>query len=88
MKPNEIENWFTRWERVIKSIPRRSREHTFTLDPYKGWTIAQLKRRCRELCHAMSNDEMIILKLAERGIDGLSPDQRQRVERLIQAYED
>ena len=59
---------------------------TITIDAYKGWTVAQLKRRCRELCRAVSNDEMIILKLAHGGT--LSPVERERVSRLKQAYEE
>lgn len=59
---------------------------TISIDAYKGWTVAKLKRRCRELCCALMRDEMIILKLAD-GIT-LSPEERDKVNRLKMAYED
>ena len=59
---------------------------TFTIDAYKGWTMSQLKRRCRELCRASMSDDMIILTLADGGT--LSPEQLERVNRIKQAYED
>lgn len=59
---------------------------TLTIDAYKGWSVARLKRRCRELCRAMMNDEMIILTMAEGS--PLSSEQQARVDRLRQAYED
>ena len=45
-----------------------------SIDAYKGWTVAKLKRHCREMCCALMRDEMIILKLADG--DALSPEER------------
>ena len=56
-----------------------------SIDAYKGWTVAKLKRHCRALCCALMRDEMIILKLADGG--ALSPEERDRVNRLKMAYE-
>ena len=59
---------------------------TISIDAYKGYSVAQLKQRCRELCGALMNYEMIILALASDR--KLSAEQRAKVDRLIKGYED
>lgn len=57
----------------------------FLPDPYSGWTVKQLKERCRELGHALMRDEMIILALAAG--DVLPKEYQERVDLLKIAYE-
>lgn len=60
----------------------------FTLDIYKDWTSNRLKERCRDLCMAVDNWQHIAMALAEHGKDGLTPSDREKVERLIEACRD
>lgn len=61
---------------------------SFTLDIYKGWTEDRLKERCRDLCMALDNWQHIAMALAEHGKEGLTPTDKEKVERLIEAYQD
>lgn len=53
-----------------------------------GATREQLKDRCRELCSAVMDWQMIAMVLADRGKDGLSVDDRTKLDNLIEAYND
>ena len=59
---------------------------TFIFDAYKGWSEDALKARCRELCRAVMEKDLIIVTLAEEGFDSLTIDQQDRVRRLRAAY--
>ena len=60
----------------------------YTLDIYQGWSHGRLKERCLELVRAVGDWQQIAMTLAEHGKDGLSPEERNRIERLIEAYRD
>jgi hypothetical protein len=64
---------------------------TFFLDIYKGWTRKRLKERCRELCRAVGEYEMMIAMLVEYGPEALQflpPDMCERAIQLNAAYRD
>lgn len=61
---------------------------TFTFDPYQGYSEADLKRRCRELCSALDRWQTIALVLTEGGIGALPDDMRDDLLRLREAYGD
>lgn len=61
---------------------------TVSLDPWAGKTREQLKHRCGELCRALGEWQEIAMMLSEIGRDGLSEDQRNELDRLIEAYRD
>jgi len=58
------------------------------LDAYAGKSREELKQHCRNLSRAVDEWQMIALQLAEHGKDDLSPEDRNRVETLIEAYRD
>ena len=57
------------------------------LDAYKGWSIDQLKKRCRELCRVSMRRDMIIAVLATEGIDGLNLEDQETVKRILSQYD-
>lgn len=60
-------------------------------DPYKGWTVSQLKRRCRSLCAAMERKDWLIASLVDYGpsaLNHLTPEQRVEATRISNAYRD
>jgi hypothetical protein len=60
---------------------------TFTIEAYKGWTEAQLKRRCRELVSACTGKDMLICALVDfGGIDKLPRFHQDQVKRIWNAY--
>lgn len=64
---------------------------TFTLpDPYDGWPVDKLKDRCRSLC--LEVDRWQHMAMAMSGAPGsrekLHPDDRIKLDRLIEAYRD
>jgi predicted nucleotidyltransferase len=62
---------------------------TFTLDPYEGKTLDEMKDRARELVRAVSRWQMTAVVLASRhGTDGLGAERAEEVNRLIEAYKD
>lgn len=61
---------------------------SISLDAYAGQSREELKERCRKLVSAIGEWQMIALVLAEHGKDDLSPEDRKRVETLIDAYRD
>ena len=61
---------------------------SFTLDIYKDWTNDRLKDRCRDLCRGLDEWQHIAMSLAEHGKEGLTPSERDKVERMIDAYRD
>jgi len=62
---------------------------TFTIDPYAGKTLPEMKKRCRELCSALSHWQMTAMFLAQRnGTGGLNAERTAEVNRLIKAYMD
>lgn len=77
-----------------KSAARKRHEEpkSFTLpDPYKGWSVERLKRRCRKLVSVSMRKDMIILSMAGRApqtVLALSPEIRDEVQRLQAAYAD
>lgn len=60
----------------------------YTLEIYKGWTPERLKERCRDLCGALDNWQHIAMTLAEHGKDGLTAGDRDKLDRMIEAYQD
>lgn len=60
----------------------------YTLDIYQGWSRDRLKQRCLELCRAVDEWQHIAMVLSEHGPDGLPEDDRDRVRRLVLAYQD
>lgn len=61
---------------------------TVSLDPYACKTRQELKNRCGELCHALSDWQMIAMTLSVKGRDDLSSEERDKLDRLIDAYRD
>jgi hypothetical protein len=61
---------------------------SISLDAYAGKSRDELKEHCRELCMALGNWQMIAIVLAGRGKDGLRLEDRDKLERLIEAYQD
>jgi hypothetical protein len=59
-----------------------------SLDAWAGMSREELKARCSELLHAISNWQMIAMQLAEFGKDGLAPEDLTKVENLIEGYRD
>lgn len=60
-------------------------------DPYKGWTVSQLKRRCRSLGAAMERKDWLIASLVDYGpgaLNHLSPEQHAEALRISNAYRD
>jgi hypothetical protein len=63
------------------------RARTITIDAYDGWTTEQLKKRCRELCRALHEWEMIALNVYEGNFDSLPEDLRKKLLGLQAAYD-
>jgi uncharacterized protein YbgA (DUF1722 family) len=61
---------------------------SISLDAYAGKSREELKEKCRKLVRAVGEWQMIALHLAEYGKDSLSPEDRNRVETLLEAYRD
>jgi hypothetical protein len=61
---------------------------SISLDAYAGQSREELKEHCRKLVRAVGEWQMIALVLAEYGKDDLSPEDRNRVETLLEAYRD
>lgn len=64
---------------------------SFTLpDPYEGWSVKQLKQRCRDLCRAVDTYQHMAMAMSEvpGSLDKLDPEDRKTVERLVEAYKD
>ncbi len=61
---------------------------SFSLDPYAGKSRDDLKDHCRNLCSALTDWQQIAMLLHEGGKVSLSSEQREMVERLIEAYRD
>lgn len=64
----------------------------FTLpDPYDGWSNRQLKKRIRELSHALIRTERIVAMMVEyapKGLERLPEDNREKAKNLNTAYRD
>lgn len=64
---------------------------TFVLDPYADWTAERLKSRCRELCRALSEDELIIAMMVEytpSALDRIPPEFQDKARRINAARRD
>ncbi|MCW2228058.1 hypothetical protein [Bradyrhizobium elkanii] len=61
--------------------------NAFVLDAYKGWTEAQLKRRCCELVSLAIKKDLLICAMVDfGGVDGLPSYQRDEVKRIWSTY--
>ena len=61
---------------------------SISLDAYAGKSREDLKSQCREFCRAIDEWQMIAMVIAEHGTDGLSPEDKARLDNLIEAYRD
>ena len=61
---------------------------SISLDAYAGKSRDELKMRCGELCRALGEWHFIAMALFEAGKDRLSDYQRDKIEKLIEAYKD
>lgn len=61
---------------------------SISLDADAGMTRADLKRRCSDLRSALLDWQMIAMQLAEKGRAGLGPEDLDKVDSLIKAYQD
>lgn len=61
---------------------------SISLDAYAGKTREELKERCRDLVRAVDDWQMIAMHLHEYGRTGLSQDDKDKLDRLIEAYRD
>jgi hypothetical protein len=62
--------------------------NTFTIDAYKGYSEAELKRRCRELCRVNMHKDIIIAVLAKHGFDNLNDADKEEVKRICSQWDD
>lgn len=73
-----------RHERFVTDNP----DGSISLDAYAGKSRGELKEHCRELCRALVDWQMIAMQCYELGRNGLSEEDRIKVETLISAYSD
>jgi hypothetical protein len=66
----------------------RNTDGSVSLDPYAGKSREQLKMRCGELCRALDVWQHIAMSIAESGKEGLSPEELNKLNQLIEAYND
>jgi hypothetical protein len=59
-----------------------------SLDPWARKTRKELKSRCGELCQALNDWQWIAMALSEHGREGLSIEQRSKLDNLLEAYRD
>jgi hypothetical protein len=59
-----------------------------SLDPWFGKTREELKIRCGQLSRVVDRWQRIAMILSEHGRDGLSQEQRDELDGLIEAYRD
>ena len=62
---------------------------TFTVDPYKGKTLVEMKQRCNELVSALLRWQTTAMILAKRhGTEGLPPAMAAAIARLLESDQD